>query len=143
MKLDSVKEYSAKKWENAPSTATPITAESLNHMEDGIKDNSAAVKAIVESVSDDVSEDANKIASMAALYKTDRKIGSEELPGGSSDLSGAINWLNKELEDKTSHLKEDIAYKINSRLTPVQFETVLGYYDANEFVAGKKNGEHV
>lgn len=138
MRLDSVKEYAAKKWENAPSTATPITAENLNHMEDGIKDNSVAIKTIVESVSDDVSEDANKIASMAALYKTDRKIGSEELPGGSSDLSGAINWLNKELEDKTSHLKEDIAYKINSRLTPVQFETVLGYYDANEFVAGKK-----
>ena len=138
MRLDSVKEYAAKKWENAPSTATPITAENLNHMEDGIKDNSAAVKAIVESVSDDVSEDANKIASMAALYKTDRKIGSEELPGGSSDLSGAVNWLNEELEGKTSQLKEDIVYKRNARLTPVQFETVLGYYSYNEFVSGKK-----
>ena len=50
MRLDSVKEYAAKKWENAPSTATPITAENLNHMEDGIKDNSVAIKTIVESV---------------------------------------------------------------------------------------------
>lgn len=138
MKLDSVKEYSAKKWENSPSTATPITAENLNHMEDGIKDNSAAVKAIVESVSDDVSEDANKIASMLALYKTDKKIGSKALPGGTDDLSGAVNWLNEELEGKTSQLKKDLAYKINSRLTPVQFETVLGYYAYGEFVSGKK-----
>lgn len=37
-----------------------------------------------------------------------------------------------------SKLTEDLAYKINSRLTSVQFETVLGYYRANEFIAGKK-----
>lgn len=35
-------------------------------------------------------------------------------------------------------LKEDLAYKINSRLTPVQFETVLGYYASDGFVSGKK-----
>lgn len=35
-------------------------------------------------------------------------------------------------------LKEDLEYKINSRLTPVQFETVLGYYNVNGFVTGKK-----
>lgn len=35
-------------------------------------------------------------------------------------------------------LKKDLEYKINSRLTPIQFETVLGYYDANGFVTGKK-----
>ena len=37
-----------------------------------------------------------------------------------------------------SKLTEDLAYKINSRLTPIQFETVLGYYGANGFVTGKK-----
>lgn len=36
------------------------------------------------------------------------------------------------------NLTEDLEYKINSRLTPIQFETVLGYYKANEFVTGKK-----
>lgn len=38
----------------------------------------------------------------------------------------------------TNLLKEDIVYKRNTRLIPTQFETVLGYYSANEFVAGKK-----
>lgn len=100
MRLDSVKEYAAKKWENAPSTATPITAENLNHMEDGIKDNSVAIKTIVESVGDDVSEDPNKIASMVALYKIDKKIGSETLPGGTADLSASVNWINERKVDK-------------------------------------------
>lgn len=45
--------------------------------------------------------------------------------------------LNKR-DKKIGKLKEDLAYKINSRLTPIQFETVLGYYKANEFVTGKK-----
>lgn len=42
------------------------------------------------------------------------------------------------LNESVVQLKEDLAYKINSRLTPVQFETVLGYYGANGFVTGKK-----
>lgn len=37
------------------------------------------------------------------------------------------------------NLTEDLAYKINSRLTPVQFETILGYYaSSGVFVSGKK-----
>lgn len=42
------------------------------------------------------------------------------------------------IREQIGNLTEDLAYKINSRLTPIQFETVLGYYRANEFIAGKK-----
>lgn len=42
------------------------------------------------------------------------------------------------VRSQVSELKGDLAYKINSCLTPVQFETVLGYYAFNEFVSGKK-----
>ena len=119
MKLDGVKEYSAKKWENEPSTATPITAESLNHMEDGINDNSVAIKTIVESVSDDVSEDTNKIASMAALYSVKE---------AAVKIASAIELTNS-----------DLTYKENKKLIPVNFETVLGYYVKNEFVEGQKS----
>lgn len=48
--------------------------------------------------------------------------------------TGDLGPLKKEI----GQLKKDLEYKINSRLTPVQFETVLGYYKANEFVTGKK-----
>lgn len=53
----------------------------------------------------------------------------------------AAQEAQKAAEDctgKVNELKEDIVYKRNTRLIPVQFETVLGYYDVNKFVAGKK-----
>lgn len=41
--------------------------------------------------------------------------------------------------DKIGKLKEDIVYKRNVKLTPVQFETVLGYYySSTGFESGKK-----
>lgn len=42
------------------------------------------------------------------------------------------------VREQISSLKEDLVYKINSRLTPVQFETILGYYASRGFVSGKK-----
>lgn len=40
--------------------------------------------------------------------------------------------------DVVGKLKEDIVYKRNARLIPVQFETFLGYYGGNGFNSGKK-----
>lgn len=40
--------------------------------------------------------------------------------------------------DKIGELKGDIVYKRNTRLIPVQFETVIGYYASDGFVSGKK-----
>lgn len=62
-------------------------------------------------------------------------------PGATTEQAQQIEQNKTDvtsLKKETSSLKEDLAYKINSRLTPVQFETVLGYYGANGFVAGKK-----
>ena len=42
------------------------------------------------------------------------------------------------LTKEVGSLKEDIVYKRNARLIPVQFETVLGYYSSNGFNSGKK-----
>lgn len=40
--------------------------------------------------------------------------------------------------DVVGQLKEDLIYKQNAKLTPVQFETILGYYNESGFVQGKK-----
>ena len=53
------------------------------------------------------------------------------------DDTGLVKQIDANREAAAS-LKEDLAYKINSRLTPVQFETVLGYYAFDGFVSGKK-----
>ena len=42
------------------------------------------------------------------------------------------------LKKETGSLKEDLVYKQNARLTPVQFQTILGYYASGGFVSGKK-----
>lgn len=54
---------------------------------------------------------------------------------------GATTEQAQQIEQNKTNiasLKEDLVYKINSRLTPVQFETVLGYYSYKGFVSGKK-----
>lgn len=76
---------------------------------------------------------------------------------GSSNLALVVNGIPKEtavevlkksVEDikadaeetngEIRGLKEDIVYKRNARLIPVQFETVLGYYSSGGFNSGKK-----
>ncbi len=50
----------------------------------------------------------------------------------------AVNAESERAKGVESQIKEDIVYKRNVKLTPVQFETVLGYYGSNEFISGKK-----
>ena len=42
------------------------------------------------------------------------------------------------LKQTTKSQGEDLDYKKNVGLVPVQFETVLGYYTSKGFVSGKK-----
>ena len=68
MILDSFAAYVKQLWKNKPDTSTPVSAERLGHIEDGIKGNSDAIEAIAAAVLDSIINDPNKIASMAAVY---------------------------------------------------------------------------
>ena len=62
-------------------------------------------------------------------------------PGATTEQAQQIEQNKTDiasLKTETGSLKEDISYKIDSRLTPVQFETVLGYYASDGFAVGKK-----
>lgn len=62
-------------------------------------------------------------------------------PGATTEQAQQIEQNKTDiasLKEETDSLKEGISYKIDSRLTPVQFETVLGYYASGGFVVGKK-----
>lgn len=67
-----------------------------------------------------------------------------ELKSLKQELNTAVDNFNDayteidQLKSETASLKEDIVYKRNTRLIPVQFETVLGYYASDGFVSGKK-----
>ncbi len=73
MTLDGFKEYSRQTWKNSPDTTTPINANRLNHIEEGIQGNSDSLKGVIDSVSDEIENDSNKIASSAALYGLDSR----------------------------------------------------------------------
>lgn len=85
-------------WANKPSTSSPLSAERLNHIEEGIKGNSDAVARIAAAVVSQIANDPEKIASMAALYAVNQKIGdTANLPGGAADVVDAIVAQNSNL----------------------------------------------
>lgn len=74
MTLSGFVAYIKQLWANKPSTSSPLSAERLNHMEDGIKANSDGITKIVTSVTDQVVNDTNKIASAASLYSVKQDV---------------------------------------------------------------------
>ena len=74
MTLSGFVAYIKQLWANKPSTSSPLSAERLNHMEEGIKANSDGITKIVTSVTDQVVNDSNKIPSAASLYGVNQKV---------------------------------------------------------------------
>ena len=66
--------YVKQLWKNKPDTSTPLSAERLTHVEDGIKGNSDAIAKIAAAVVDQIVNDPNKIASMAALWAVNQEV---------------------------------------------------------------------
>ena len=99
MKLSSFTAYVKQLWKNKPDTSTPLSAERLTHMEEGIKGNSDAIEAIAAAVVSQIVNDPDKIASMAALYSVNQKIGDvSKLPDSAADVVTAIAKQNSNLE---------------------------------------------
>ena len=99
MKLSSFTAYVKQLWKNKPDTSTPLSAERLTHMEEGIKGNSDAIEAIAAAVVSQIVNDPDKIASMAALYSVNQKIGDvSKLPDSAADVVTAIAKQNSNLD---------------------------------------------
>lgn len=90
--------YVKQMWKNKPDTSTPLSADRLLHIEDGIKGNSDAIEAIAAAVVSQIVNDPDKIASMAALYAVNQKIGDvANLPNSAADVVTAITQQNSNL----------------------------------------------
>lgn len=109
MKLSNFAAYIAQLWRNKPDTSTPLSAERLRHIEDGIKGNSDAIEAIAAAVVNQIVNDPDKIASMAALYAVNQKVSAldgkvgdtAQLPDGATDVVTAIAKQNSDLSVKS------------------------------------------
>ena len=105
MKLSNFAAYVKQAWKNKPDTSTPLSAERLRHIEDGIKGNSDAIGAIAAAVVNQIVNDPDKIASMAALYAVNQKVSAldgkvgdtAQLPDGATDVVTAIAKQNSDL----------------------------------------------
>ena len=109
MKISNFAAYIAQLWRNKPDTSTPLSAERLRHIEDGIKGNSDAIEAIAAAVVNQIVNDPDKIASMAALYAVNQKVSAldgkvgdtAQLPDGATDVVTAITKQNSDLSVKS------------------------------------------
>ena len=110
MKISNFAAYIAQLWRNKPDTSTPLSAERLRHIEDGIKGNSDAIEAIAAAVVNQIVNDPDKIASMAALYAVNQKVSAldgkvgdtAQLPDGATDVVTAITKQNSDLKNMWS-----------------------------------------
>lgn len=105
MTLSNFVAYVTQKWKNKPDTSTPLSAERLTHLEEGIKGNSDAIQELAAAVVSQIVNNPDKIASMAALYAVDQKVAgldgkigdTSKLPAGTTDAVGAIAQLYSNL----------------------------------------------
>lgn len=91
-----VKQY----WHDRPDKSTPLNADRLNHIENGIGSNSEAINQIANAVVSNIVNDPDKIASMAAVYTLQEKLGTGDLPSDAPNAISAINTLYSNLEQK-------------------------------------------
>lgn len=70
----------------------------MNHIENGIGSNSEAINQIANAVVSNIVNDPDKIASIAAVYALQEKLGTGELPSDASDAISAINTLYSNLD---------------------------------------------
>ena len=96
-----VKQY----WHDRPDKSTPLNADRLNHIENGIGSNSEAINQIANAVVSNIVNDPDKIASIAAVYALQEKLGTGELPSDASDAISAINTLYSNINDKIYYLR--------------------------------------
>ena len=137
MKISNFAAYIAQLWRNKPDTSTPLSAERLRHIEDGIKGNSDAIEAIAAAVVNQIVNDPDKIASMAALYAVNQKVSAldgkvgdtAQLPDGATDVVTAITKQNSDLK----YLNGGYSARI-TRIKNIQINDYYAYFDLDTSV---------
>ena len=110
MNLSNFVAYVKQAWKNKPDTSTPLSAERLTHLEEGIKGNSDAIQELAAAVVSQIVNNPDKIASMAALYAVNQKVttldgkvgDTAQLPSGTADVASAIAQLYSNLNNMWS-----------------------------------------
>ena len=70
--LDNFKGYIKKGWKNAPDKSTPLSADNLDYMDSGIKNNADAIKEIAGAISQKLENNSEKIPTMNLLFEVNK-----------------------------------------------------------------------
>lgn len=134
--------YIPEEWEDYPSEETPIDAESLNHIEQGISNNSEDIEAINEEI-----EAINEDITNTTRYRVVSEF-TGEVPQRDADLLGghvpSYYATKQQLDDEVAEINDSLTKKIITKdnrliqISKIDSEgdityTVLqeGYYSAN------------
>lgn len=109
--------YVKQLWKNLPDRSTPVTAERLLHVENGIKGNSDAIEKLAAAVVSQIVNDPNKIASLAALYAVNQKV---------TQQGEQITQLNSEM--KTIAPNESKLQSNDSKVSIYRFNNYVFWY---------------
>lgn len=127
MKINGFVAYVKQLWKNKPDTSTPVSAERLLHIEDGIKASSDAIEKIEAAVISQIINDPDKIASMAALYEVNQKV---------TEQGKQITQLNSDF-GKTLKIVESgfsVFSNVPAKGSATNDVTFTGRYDINPFI---------
>lgn len=130
--------YTRMNWENTPSTATPLTADNLNHMDEGIEqatDGAIALETEIATARGD-SADLNTrfTADEASLEAVKSEITTAR--GGQNSLGARLDTVDANLANKANkattlagygitdaYTKEDVQKKLNKKLDSMPFDS--------------------
>ena len=147
MNLSNFVAYVKQAWKNKPDTSTPLSAERLTHLEEGIKGNSDAIQELAAAVVSQIVNNPDKIASMAALYAVNQKVttldgkvgDTAQLPSGTADVASAIAQLYSNLK----YLNGGYSARI-TRIKNIQINDYYVYIDldTSDLPTNKKLSEY-
>lgn len=127
MNLSNFVAYVKQAWKNKPDTSTPLSAERLTHLEEGIKGNNGAIQELAAAVVSQIVNNPDKIASMAALYAVNQKV--TTLDGKVGDTGAAGRPGRRMWRVQIAQLYSNIStfgYSINPNIVKTFFSIVNG-----------------
>ena len=110
--------YNKINWEDAPSTATPLDAENLNHMDDGIYSNSKALNDKLNKMPFDTvpTKDSPNYITSGTVYDSVSKKADKESTLAGYGITDAYDktYLDRALKNKLDKMPFDTTPKVNS-----------------------------
>lgn len=129
--LDNFKCYIKKGWKNAPDKSTPLSADNLDYMDSGIKNNADAIKEIAGAVSQKLENNSEKIPTMNLLFevnknaKEDSKNASDianEAKGVAESAIGNFSdkYVKKTYKKGETCIQDNVLYEANADINTAE-----------------------